>query len=42
MVSMNLHCCTGPSPVAVSGAYSLVVVQEILIVVASLLVEDGL
>ena len=33
---LDLHCCTGFSPVAASRLYSLVVVCELLIAVASL------
>ena len=38
----GLPCCTGFSLVAVSGGYSLVAVRGLLIVVASLVVEQGL
>ena len=38
----GLHCCTGFSLVAVSGGYSLDTVCGLLIVVASLAVEQGL
>ena len=39
---LGLHCCVGFSLVAEGRVYSLVVVQRLLIVVASLLVGHGL
>ena len=37
----GLHCCKDFSPVAASGGYALVAVLELLIVVASLVVDTG-
>ena len=36
MAVLGLGCCTGSSPVMVSGGYSLAAVHGLLIVVASL------
>ena len=41
LVVLGLHCCVGFSLVA-SGSYSLVVVNEFLVAVASLVAEWGL
>ena len=42
MVVMGLHCCVGPSLVAVSGGYSSVAVHKLLMVVSSLVVKHRL
>ena len=39
---LDLHCCMGFSLVMVNGGYSLAVVNEVLIVVASLVMEPWL
>ena len=39
---LGLRCCTGFALVAVSRGYSVIVVQELLIVGAPLTVEHGL
>ena len=39
---LGLRCCSGFSLVAVSRSYSLVAMCQLLIVVASLVVEHGL
>jgi len=39
---LGLHCCVGSSLVAEGRGYSVVVVQRLLTVVASLLVDHGL
>ena len=39
---LDLHCCMGFSLVVARGVYTLVVVQELLIVVASLVEEHAL
>ena len=42
MTVLGLHSCPGFSPAAVSGGYSLVAVQGLLIAVASLVVGHRL
>ena len=42
LVVLGLHCCAGFSPVVESGGCSLVVVQGLLIVVVSPVMERGL
>ena len=39
---LGLHCCEGFSLAAVSRGYSVIAVQELLMVVAPLTVEHGL
>ena len=39
---LGLGCCTGFSPVVVSGGYSLIAVSGLLTAVASLVEEQGL
>ena len=41
MTVLGLYCCTGFSLVVASGGYSLVVLLELLIEVASLVAKPG-
>ena len=42
LAALGLCCCVGFSLVVVSRGYSIVVVRQLLILVASLVVEQGL
>ena len=42
LAALGLYCCSGFSPIMASDSYSLVAVQGLLFVVASLVSEHGL